>query len=164
MLGASESERLRVTALNLFHPTASPLSKEVPFHVVTQPLNRSGLTLPARSNPHRQGLTIGNKPFKRKGSVSYHQPMVLIIVAQKAKITQPAPHDDRTRTIGHQTIILENAGRWAFHLDEKEPFNRLVNEGFSNRGQVDGIDKFEAEWNSLFNGQPGQDSFGFIAR
>jgi len=31
MLGASESERLMVAALNLFHPTASPLSKEVVF-------------------------------------------------------------------------------------------------------------------------------------
>jgi hypothetical protein len=31
MLGTSESERLRVAALNLFHPTASPLSKEVVF-------------------------------------------------------------------------------------------------------------------------------------
>ena len=97
-------------------------------------LRRSGLTLFARSNPHRQGLTIGNKPFKIKGSVSYHQPMVLIIVAQQANITQPAPHVHRARTIGHQTIILEDAGRRAFHLDEKKPFNRLVNECFSNRG------------------------------
>ena len=31
MLGISESERLRVTALNLFHPTVSPLSNEVVF-------------------------------------------------------------------------------------------------------------------------------------
>ena len=42
MLGTSESERLRVTALNLFHPTASPLSKEVVFHVATQPLEGKG--------------------------------------------------------------------------------------------------------------------------
>jgi len=31
MLGTSESERLRGTAPNLFHPTASPLPKEVVF-------------------------------------------------------------------------------------------------------------------------------------
>jgi hypothetical protein len=31
ILGTSESELLRVTALNLFHPTASPLSQEVVF-------------------------------------------------------------------------------------------------------------------------------------
>jgi len=31
MLGMTESERLKVTALNLFHPTASPLLQEVGF-------------------------------------------------------------------------------------------------------------------------------------
>ena len=29
MLGMPESERLKVTALNLFHPTAPPLSREL---------------------------------------------------------------------------------------------------------------------------------------
>ena len=88
--------------------------------------------------------------------------MVLIIVAQKANITQPAPHVHRTRTIGNQTIILENAGRRAFHLDEKKPFNRLVNECLSNRGQVDGIDKFEAERDFFFNGQTSQHFSGSL--
>ena len=31
MLDTPESERLKVTALNLFHPTASPLSKQLVF-------------------------------------------------------------------------------------------------------------------------------------
>jgi len=31
MLGTPESERLKVTALNLFHPTASPLFKKLIF-------------------------------------------------------------------------------------------------------------------------------------
>jgi hypothetical protein len=31
MLGTRESGRLKVTALNLFHPTASPLSKKLVF-------------------------------------------------------------------------------------------------------------------------------------
>jgi hypothetical protein len=35
--GTSESERLKVTALNLFHPTASPPSpKNRFFHIATQ--------------------------------------------------------------------------------------------------------------------------------
>jgi hypothetical protein len=39
MLGTPESERLKVTALNLFHPTASPLIENVGFfHIVTQSL------------------------------------------------------------------------------------------------------------------------------
>ena len=37
-LGTSESERLKVTALNLFHPTASPrLPKDRFLYVATQP-------------------------------------------------------------------------------------------------------------------------------
>jgi hypothetical protein len=37
-LGTSESEALKVTALNLFHPTtSSPFSKNRFFHIVTQP-------------------------------------------------------------------------------------------------------------------------------
>ena len=37
MLGTRESERLKVTALNLFHPTASPLFRRNRFfHVATQ--------------------------------------------------------------------------------------------------------------------------------
>jgi hypothetical protein len=39
MLGASESERLKVAALNLFHPTASPPSAKVSFFIAAQPLN-----------------------------------------------------------------------------------------------------------------------------
>jgi len=36
-LGAPESERLKVTALNLFHPTASPLFQIVGFfHIAKQ--------------------------------------------------------------------------------------------------------------------------------
>jgi len=38
MLGTPESERLKVTALNLFHPTTTPLFKSVFFHITTQPL------------------------------------------------------------------------------------------------------------------------------
>jgi hypothetical protein len=35
--GTSESERLKVTALNLFHPTASPpFTKNRFFHIATQ--------------------------------------------------------------------------------------------------------------------------------
>jgi len=38
-LGTSESERLKVTALNLFHPTAPPrLPKDRFLYVATQPL------------------------------------------------------------------------------------------------------------------------------
>jgi hypothetical protein len=38
MLGTPESEGLKVTALNLFHQTASPLLLNVSFFIVTQPL------------------------------------------------------------------------------------------------------------------------------
>ena len=42
-LGTPESERLKVTALNLFHPTASrPFQKVGFFHIVTQPPNEDG--------------------------------------------------------------------------------------------------------------------------
>ena len=38
ILGIPESERLKVTALNLFYPTASPLFQNVGFfHIATQP-------------------------------------------------------------------------------------------------------------------------------
>jgi hypothetical protein len=41
MLGTLESERPKVTALNLFPPTASPLFHDVGFfHIVTQPLEK----------------------------------------------------------------------------------------------------------------------------
>jgi hypothetical protein len=37
MLGTPESERQKVSALNLFHPTASPPFPESPFfHIATQ--------------------------------------------------------------------------------------------------------------------------------
>ncbi len=39
-LGTLESERLKVTALNLFHPTTSPLSKESVFSVLRHSLLR----------------------------------------------------------------------------------------------------------------------------
>jgi hypothetical protein len=35
MLGTPESERLKVTALNLFHPTAPPPFQEVGFFIIT---------------------------------------------------------------------------------------------------------------------------------
>jgi hypothetical protein len=39
----AESKRLKVTALNLFHPTASPLFKKVGFfHIATQSLEGEG--------------------------------------------------------------------------------------------------------------------------
>jgi hypothetical protein len=39
MLGIPESEQLKVTALNLFHPTTSPLFENVCFfHIATQSL------------------------------------------------------------------------------------------------------------------------------
>jgi len=42
-LGTPESGRLKVTALNLFHPTASPLFQNVGFfHIATQPLKEAG--------------------------------------------------------------------------------------------------------------------------
>jgi hypothetical protein len=34
-LGTPESKRLKVTALNLLHPTASPLLQDVGFHIAT---------------------------------------------------------------------------------------------------------------------------------
>ncbi len=37
-LGTLESERLKVTALNLFHPSTSPLSKELVFPVLQHSL------------------------------------------------------------------------------------------------------------------------------
>jgi len=44
MFGTPESERLKVTALNLFHPIASPLFQNVGFfHIATQSLNGEGL-------------------------------------------------------------------------------------------------------------------------
>ena len=40
MLGTPEYERLKVTALNLFHPAASPLFEKVGlFHITTQSLD-----------------------------------------------------------------------------------------------------------------------------
>ena len=46
-LGTSESERLKVTALNLFHPTASPpLYKSHLFLIATQPQQREGVRGP----------------------------------------------------------------------------------------------------------------------
>ena len=42
-LGTPESERINVTALNLFHPTASPpSSKSRFFHITTQPPRGEG--------------------------------------------------------------------------------------------------------------------------
>ncbi len=44
MLGTPESERLKVTALNLFHPTASPLFETVGFFIIsTQPPEGGGV-------------------------------------------------------------------------------------------------------------------------
>ncbi len=42
MLGTPESERSKVTALNLFYPTTSPLPKELVSSYVTQPLGGEG--------------------------------------------------------------------------------------------------------------------------
>jgi hypothetical protein len=43
MLGKAEVERLKVTALNLFHLTASlPFSESQFFHITTQPLRGAG--------------------------------------------------------------------------------------------------------------------------
>jgi hypothetical protein len=44
IVGTPESERLKVTALNLFHPTASPLfQKASSFHIATQfPREKAG--------------------------------------------------------------------------------------------------------------------------
>jgi hypothetical protein len=36
-IGMHESERFRVTALNLFHPTASPLIQKGNFYITAQP-------------------------------------------------------------------------------------------------------------------------------
>jgi len=38
MLGPPESERLKVTALNLFHPTASPLLQRIGFFILRHSL------------------------------------------------------------------------------------------------------------------------------
>ena len=38
VVGDLESKRLKVAALNLFHPTASPFCEEPCFHIATQPL------------------------------------------------------------------------------------------------------------------------------
>jgi len=45
-LGGPESKRLKVAALNLFHPTASPPFAKGPiFHIATQPLGKEGVGL-----------------------------------------------------------------------------------------------------------------------
>ena len=45
-LGTAESERLKVTALNLFHPTASLFSENVGyFHIAIQPHRGEGVGL-----------------------------------------------------------------------------------------------------------------------
>ena len=44
-LGTPESERLEVTALNLFHPTASPLLQKVGFFVLRHSLSRGRIIL-----------------------------------------------------------------------------------------------------------------------
>ncbi len=43
MLGTPESERLKVTALNLFHPTASPPFKKWVFSYYDTTSSRGGL-------------------------------------------------------------------------------------------------------------------------
>ncbi len=65
ILGTLEFERLKVSALNLFHPTASPPFPKSWFpHIVTQPLDgecQGGVdneTLPPSSRP---------SPFKGEG-------------------------------------------------------------------------------------------------
>ena len=51
-LGTPESERLEVTALNLFHPTASPPFQKVGFfHIVTQSLRGEGRVRGKLRNP-----------------------------------------------------------------------------------------------------------------
>jgi hypothetical protein len=40
--GTPESERLKVTALNLFHPTASPLLREIGFFTLRHSFEREG--------------------------------------------------------------------------------------------------------------------------
>jgi hypothetical protein len=40
MVGTSESERLEVTALNLFHPTASPSLRKIGFFILRHSLKR----------------------------------------------------------------------------------------------------------------------------
>ena len=43
MLGTLDSERIKVAALNLFHPTVSPPFQKVGFfHIVTQPFEGGG--------------------------------------------------------------------------------------------------------------------------
>ncbi len=42
MVGDLESKRLKVAALNLFHPTASPLCEKPYFHIATQPPGERG--------------------------------------------------------------------------------------------------------------------------
>jgi hypothetical protein len=42
MLGTPESERLKVTALNLFHPTASPPFQRVGFFILRHSLMGAG--------------------------------------------------------------------------------------------------------------------------
>ena len=62
-LGTSESERLKVTALNLFHPTASPrLPKDRFLYVATQP-HRAGL-------PGNEGKIIRSALTPLRESVS----------------------------------------------------------------------------------------------
>ena len=45
-LGTPESERLKVTALNLFHPTASPPFQKVDFFILRQSLLKGRAGLP----------------------------------------------------------------------------------------------------------------------
>jgi hypothetical protein len=83
-LGTSKSERLKVTALNLFHPTASPrLPKDRFLYVATQPLEGGG---PAYRQAGRGTISIKHltgKPRPLGRGTSLHEILLILYLTNK---------------------------------------------------------------------------------
>jgi hypothetical protein len=64
VLGTPGSERLKVAALNLFHPTASPPFQKAVFHITTQSPRREGM----KGRGNLKGLNLVHPhPPRRRG-------------------------------------------------------------------------------------------------
>ena len=74
LLGTLGSEGLKVTALNLFHPTASPPFPNVSFYIVTQPPRERGDT----ENFH--GSSLPAEALTQAGAPSGHGVLAGILV------------------------------------------------------------------------------------
>ena len=73
MFGTLESERLKVTALNLFHPNASPLFEKLLFHIMAQSLMRRDGNSALSSQERFPDFRIGNQFLSRSlHAVSTH--------------------------------------------------------------------------------------------